>query len=133
MSTEVKQMPDEHAILVTLIPPPIIPKDTIDLHQAVSSFKKQIGGHVYRIVDLTKLPVTFSDLVIAMASDMNSDGGVNDSDVTTVYIGSGELLAFGAKAFQEQKQYGTTNVKAVVATLDEALAFIRADRKLPNS
>jgi len=73
------------------------------------------------------MPVKFSDLVMAMASDMNPDGGINDPDVSTIYIGSGELLSFGAKAFQEQKQYGPTNIKALVATLDDAIAFARTD------
>ncbi len=133
MSIDITRMPDEHAILIKLLPPPLFPKDTTDLHQAGAGFKKEIGGHVYRIVDLTKMPVKFSDLVMAMASDMNPDGGINDVDVTTVYIGSGELIAFGAKAFQEQKQYGQTNVKAVVASVDDALAFVRKDRKpTPN-
>ncbi len=129
MSIDIRQMPDEHAVVVAMIPPPIFPKDTTDMHQAVASFRKEVGGHVYRIVDLTKMPVKFSDLVMAMASDMNPDGGINDPNVTTVYIGSGELIAIGAKAFQEQKQYGQTNIKAVVGTLDEALAFVRTDRK----
>jgi hypothetical protein len=127
MSIDIKRMPEDRAILIVMLPPPVIPKDTVDLQQAVSGFKKEIGGHVYRIVDLTKMPVKFSDLVMAMASDMNPDGGINDPDVSTIYIGSGELLSFGAKAFQEQKQYGPTNIKALVATLDEALAFARTD------
>lgn len=112
-----------------MVPPPVFPQDMLDLHKAVSDFKKEMGTHIYRVVDISAMPSTLGMTIEAMAADMNPDGGVNDMGITSIYIGSGEWVKFGAKAFQEQQQYGPTNVKAVVSTVDEAMAFIRADRK----
>jgi hypothetical protein len=129
MSIETTHLPEDYTILVTIIPPPKFPDDVINLSQEVVSFKKAVGGHIYRILDFTKLPMTFSDLVMGMGSDRNTEGGINDPDVSTIFIGSGEWVEFGVKAFREQAQYGETNVKHVCISVDEALAFVRADRK----
>jgi hypothetical protein len=129
MSIAITRLSDDKTILIAVFPPPRIPDDVTNLAQEVVNFKKAVGGHIYRVLDFTKLPMSFSDLVMGMGSDRNAEGGINDPDVSTVFVGSGEWVEFGVKAFREQAQYGQTNVKHICASVDEALAFVRADKK----
>jgi hypothetical protein len=129
MSIVTKHLLENSTIVVTAIPPPQFPDDVIKLAQEVVNFKKEAGGHVYRILDFTRLPMSFSDLIMGMGADRNAEGGINDPEVSTIFVGSGEWVEFGVKAFREQAQYGQTNVKHICASVDEALAFVQEDRK----
>lgn len=130
MSIEIiTRLPDEHIIGIAILPPTENPKDGIALAEEVIKFKREVGGHIYRILDFTKLPMSFTELMMGMSADMNPEGGINDPNISTIFIGSGEWVEFGVKAFKEQVQYGQTNVKHLCTSLDEALAFARADRE----
>lgn len=129
MSIETRRLLENSTLVVTALPPPQFPDDVINLAQEVVEFKKVAGGHVYRILDFTRLPMSFSDLVMGMGADRNAEGGINDPDVSTIFVGSGEWVEFGVKAFREQAQYGQTNVKHICTSVDEALAFVLEDRK----
>jgi len=127
MTVEVKELPGE-PIIVFHASLPHNPEDDIRIGlQGTVDFKKKMGAHVYRVIDLSKFNLTFSEAMMGMAAERNSEGGVNDPEVSTIYVGSGEWVTFGVKAFQEQAQYGKTNVIHVCSTVDEGIAFARAD------
>jgi hypothetical protein len=42
-------------------------------------------------------------------------------------VGFGEWVSFGVQAFQEQSQYGKTNILHICSSVDEAIAVARAE------
>ncbi len=75
-------------------------------------------------MDFSQVKLTFSELVMGMAEDAHHEGGMADPDVTTIFIGSGELVQLGVKSF-EQKQYGLVNPTNLFTSREDALAAIR--------
>ena len=104
------------------------PEDVNMLLDAVVAFKKERGGCVYRLIDLTDLKAPFSDMMVSMGVEVGREGGSNDSDVITVFVATGDLYKLGAKSLQEQAQYGQAPIK-VFPTREEALASIREELK----
>lgn len=127
MAIEITEMPGEPIVLLAAKMPYEPDQDMEASLQAVRDFKKKIGGHIYRVVDLTHFELTFSQAMQSMAVERNVEGGINDDDVTTVYVGSGEWVEFGVKAFLEQAQYGKTNILKLCKTVEEGLAAARED------
>ncbi len=125
MAVNVQRLPNEPIVVITMIPPVNPMQDAPRASQEAFKLKQECGGHVYRILDFSQVKLTFSDLVMGMAEDSHQPGGMADKDVTTVFIGSGELVAFGVKSFAEQKQYGLVNPTQLFTSLDAALADIR--------
>lgn len=127
MTIEIKELPGE-PIIVFYVRLPHTPEDDVrNSLGATAGFKKKIGGSVYRVVDLSAFNLTFSEAMMGMAAERGAEGGINDADVSTIYVGSSEMVKFGAKAFQEQVQYGKTNVVFVCSTVDEGIAYARAE------
>jgi hypothetical protein len=127
MTVEIKELPGE-PIIVFYVRLPHTPEDDVrNSLEATAGFKKKIGGSVYRVVDLSAFNLSFSEAMMGMAAERGAEGGVNDPEVSTVYVGSSEMVKFGAKAFREQAQYGKTNVVFVCSTVDEGIAFARAE------
>jgi hypothetical protein len=60
-----------------------------------------------------------------MAAD-KGPGGIDDPDVTTIFIGTHAMVKLGVNAFKEQKRYGAVNPIEFVTSVDEALALIHA-------
>ncbi len=131
MSISQTSLPGEPILIVSIVPPLKSPDDVQASIQASAEFKKAQGGHVYRILDFKSLgqDLPFSALVNGMAQGLKTDGGVNDPDVSTIYVGSTEWVVFGVKALQNQAQYGPTNVLTLCESVDEAIAAARADMK----
>ncbi len=129
MSIQTKLLPNEPIIVVSIMNPIEVPEDVLSSVQASAKFKHEQGGHIYRILDFTLLghDLPFSTLVQGMSFELKADGGINDVDVSTIYIGSTEWVLFGAAAFKNQPQYGQTNVIHICGTVDEGIAFARAD------
>lgn len=127
MTIELTEMPEEPILKIVVQHPFDSEKDLSDTLDAVAAFQRKMGSHVYRIVDLTNFNLTFPELMGAMAFDRNKDGGINDPQVSTIYVGSGEWVEFGVTALKEQDQYGDTNVIGLCGSVDEALAVARED------
>jgi hypothetical protein len=129
MSIQSRSLPDEPIIIVSVLNPIKIPDDVIASVQASAKFKQTEGRHIYRILDFTSLgqDLPFSTLVNGMVFELKADGGINDMDVSTIYVGSTEWVLFGARAFREQAQYGPTNVMHICGSVDEGIAIARAD------
>lgn len=127
MTLKIEELPDEAIIVCTINLPHVPAEDVRDTLQATASFKEKLGKKVYRIVDLSLFELSFSEAVMGMGAEKDAPGGINDPDVSTIYVGSGEWVTFGVKAFQEQEQYGETHILAICNTVDEALSAARAD------
>jgi hypothetical protein len=124
MAFQTKYMTGE-PIMVVLYAAALEFDDAAKVRQEVVKFKQAQGGHVYRVLDFSKTQLTFDIMVSAMAEERNQPGGVGDPDVTTVFVGTAELVAFGVKAMKEQKQYGQAKVE-LFTSVDEAVAFARS-------
>jgi hypothetical protein len=127
MTVTIRELPNEPIIVFELHLPHTPEEDVTSSQKATSAFKKKMNQHIYRVVDMSFFNLSFTDAMMGMAADMNTDGGVNDPNVSTIYVGSGDMVKFGAKAFQEQTQYGKTNVVFVCSTIDEGITFARAE------
>jgi hypothetical protein len=129
MPLEVKELTNEPIIVLSVLPPEGGPTEAAEGGRIVTEFKKKVGKHVYRILDFSVLSedISFSNLVTAMGAEMGMEGGIGDPEVSSIYVGSSQWVVFGAKAFQEQAQYGQTNVIHICGTVDEAIEFARAD------
>lgn len=125
MTVAFQEYPTEGIILCTLGLPHDPMGDVNLTLEKVADYKKQVGKQVYRIVDLSKFNLTFSEAMMGMGAELNKEGGVNDSGVWTIYVGTGEWVQFGVKAFNEQAQYGKTYVLHVCESVDEGIAFAR--------
>jgi hypothetical protein len=112
-------------IMVVTMADPLQFDDSAKVRQEVVKFKQEKGTHIYRVLDFSKTKLTFDVMVSAMAEERNQEGGVGDPQVTTVFVGSTELVAFGVKALKEQKQYGQAPVE-LFTSVDEALTRVRA-------
>lgn len=127
MTVAFKEFPDERMILCTLGLPHSPQQDVSETLEYVAQYKKKVGVPVYRVVDMTQFPLTFSEAMMGMGAELNHEGGVNDPDVRTVYVGTGEWVQFGVKAFNEQAQYGKTYILDICSSVEEGLASARAD------
>lgn len=126
MTLQVQELPSESIIVCTVGLPHTPEEDVRGSLQATIEFKQKMGGQVYRIVDLSQFDLSFSEAMMGMNAERGHEGGVSDNQVYTIYVGSGEWVQFGVKAFQEQEQYGATkNVLHICSTVDEALSFAR--------
>ncbi len=126
MPTTCQRFPGEPIVLITMIPPINPTEDAPQASIEALKLKRETGGHVYRILDFSQIKLTFTDLVLGMAEDAHHEGGMTDPDVTTAFVGSGELVQLGVKSLTEQKQYGAVNPTRLFTSVDAALADVRA-------
>ncbi|MBN1564675.1 MAG: hypothetical protein JXA10_12590 [Anaerolineae bacterium] len=125
MATEVTRVPGLPVVIIDNLPPIKVPDDQMVASTEAAKLKRELGRPVYRIIGVTKIDLTFSDMVMAMGVDRDQEGGVGDDDVTTIFVGSGELVKMGTNALAEQDQYGGKGKVFMFTTQEEALAFVR--------
>jgi hypothetical protein len=127
MSIQTRHLPNEPIIVVSIMNPVKIPDDVIASVQAAAEFKRERGTHIYRVIDFTTLgeDLPFSSLVNGMVFELKAEGGINDKDVSTIYVGSTEWVLFGAAAFKNQQQYGETNVLHICGSEEEGIEHAR--------
>jgi len=124
MKVTAKRLPNEPILIIKLYKDYVVGRDTAEM---LSTVNGQIGADesgLYSIYDLTEMKMTFGDLVMALSNQaQKAPGAMADPRVTTVIVGSSELVKFGAQAFQ-QEQYG--NLKfPLYESVDEALKYAR--------
>ena len=126
MSINATRMDEISTIILEAVPPSKFPDDPIANLEEAKKFKEHIGGHIYRLIDLSAVSAdyTFSDVMIGMATERGKEGGADDPDVTTIFVGFGDVVELGAKSLQEQEQYGKGDVH-LFNSQDEALRYIR--------
>jgi hypothetical protein len=127
MTIIIKELENEPIIIIDLKLPHEPEVDVKASQEAATAFKKKRNQHIYRIIDMSFFNLSFTEAMMGMAADMNAEGGVNDKDISTIYVGSSDMVKMGATAVQQQSQYGATNVVCICSTVDEGIAFARAD------
>jgi hypothetical protein len=121
-------IPDEPILIIEMFTPADPIKDGIAQLQAAVDFKKKVGGRIVKVLDFTHAEVKFSDMIQAMAAEKGQPGGVNDPDISTVFVALGDMAQIGVEALKEQDQYGDIrNVIGLFQTREEALAAGRAE------
>lgn len=128
MSIKVDVLRDDHIIILHGEEPLAIPQDPIKVMEEVSKFKKEVGGHVYRILDYSKIKITFSDMMVSMAAELDHEGGANDPDVTSLFVGTDEMVRLGTASLKNQEQYGKAKVH-LFTSVDEAIEQARQLRR----
>lgn len=131
MAINVEKLASEAIIILYGSEPLAVPEDPMKVMQEVVNFKKEVGRPVYRVLDFSKTNLTFSDMMMSMAFEREQSGGANDPDVSTVIVGTTEVVRLGAESLRSQEQYGKANVH-FVTSVDEALAYIRSERNKPG-
>lgn len=128
MPLKIHPMPDEAILIIEMFTPADPVKDGIAQLQAAVDFKQKVGGHIIKILDFTHAEVKFSDMMQGMASEKGLPGGINDPDLSTIFVIQGDIPQLGVEALKEQDQYGEVrNVIGHFQTRDEALVAARAE------
>ncbi len=118
-----QQLSQEPIISVTVTEPVNPLQDMAPALRDFAVLIATIDGPVYRIVDISRWNLQFSDLVSVLDIDQRRGSEV-DPRVHTVIVSSSAIAAMGAKA-TAQAQY-TGKETPMFTSLDEALAFVRA-------
>lgn len=128
MPLKIQSLPDEPILIIEMFTPADPFKDGEAELKATIDFKKKIGGHVFRVLDFTHAEIKFGDMMQGMAAEKGKEGGINDPDVSTVFVAQGDMAQLGVEALREQKQYGDfRNVIGLFPTRDAAIAAIHAE------
>ncbi len=119
-----QHLPNEPILIIKLYRDYVVGKDTAEM---LSTVNEQIGENesgLYSIYDLTEMKMSFGDLVMAMSNQaQKAPGAMADPRVTTVIVGSSEMVKLGVQAFQ-QEQYGNLRFP-LYESVEEALKYAR--------
>jgi hypothetical protein len=131
MSIKVTKIPQDAIIVCSIVPPVKLPGDVLDCLKETVQFKKEVNKHVYRIVSFIELgqDLPFGELVQGMGIEIKAEGGINDMEISSIYVGSTEWVVFGADAYRNQSQYGEVNVIHICSSVDEAIEVARKHMK----
>lgn len=126
MAQQIEQIPG-HPIVVVHFTGWIDPiAEVAPMLEKVVGFKRQVKGHVYRILDFSQAELDFGEMVQGMGSEINREGGSNDPDVTTLFVVSDEIHKLGVQSIKEQDQYGKAPVQ-FFTSCDEAIEHAKAE------
>ena len=128
MAFTVEKLPDEPIIVITFRNPSNPTQDYGPLLDQVAKLCEGLEGPIYRITDLRQVNFSFSDMVVAIAEEFKSGkpGSAADPRIRTVLAASGELVKLAAESVK-QEQYGARNDTPMFTSLDEAIAYSRAE------
>lgn len=126
MSIRTQRLQDLPAILLD-IQEPFDPKEDVTRSaQEAARLQQELDRPIYRIIDLSKVDMEFSEMIVAMGNERKQAGGSSDPNITTCFVGSSDVVRMGTKALAEQDQYGKGKV-SLFTSVNEAIAFIRED------
>ncbi|MCU0515147.1 MAG: hypothetical protein MUE40_21545 [Anaerolineae bacterium] len=118
-------LPDEPIIIVTFTPPfdPLV--EFLETYIAIGALVADMPQPViYRVVDMAQTPVTFSQVVEALAIATRSPRApLRDPRMRSVYVATGEM-ALLARESLKQPQYGGFHIDLFPAQA-AALQFVR--------
>jgi hypothetical protein len=125
MPYKISRLGQEPIIVTTLTDPIDWARDIKQTTAQVAALAAEIDGEGFRITDLTKTDVTFSEMMMGLSAVLRSEGGwLSTPDMRPIVVTRQELgrefQAFAA----EQKQYGKLHIE-LFSTLDEAIAYAR--------
>ncbi len=119
-----ERLPQEPIIVITVREPFNPQKDLGPAEQEFATTAATIDGPVYRIVDLSRWNVQFSDLVHIMDNVMRKNRGA-DPRFRTILVSSSQIAALGAKAAGQAQYMGVET--PLFGSLDDALVYVRAE------
>ncbi len=119
------KLPDEPIIIDIHREPIDAFKDFAGFAQDLAQLALSIEGPIYRVIDLTGLNLSFSELQSVMSEEARSGrpGSTGDPRVTAVMVAEGLIGKLVAQA-SKKVQYGSKEVKGF-PTQEEALAHVR--------
>jgi len=136
MAFTVEKLPDEPIIIITFRNPSNPTEDYGPLLDQVAKLCEGLEGPIYRITDLRQVNFSFSDMVVSIAEEFKSGrpGSAADPRIKAVLAASGELVKLAAESVK-QEQYGAQSDTPIFTSLDEAIAYARAElaKKPPKS
>lgn len=125
MAQTIKKMPNEPIIVAKFTEPFDVVADTSVVAARLQDALSSGSDNVYYIADMSEIKIQFSDLVSGLAQAYaDKSSPYSNPRLKTFTVARDELIALGAKAAAEQKQYGNAAVQ-FYASVDEALAEVR--------
>ncbi len=127
MPNRVERLPGQPIITLTVTDPFNPATDYAVADQQFADLAKDIPGKVYRIIDIRQWKnMQFSDAVEVLVKDSRDSSIVADTRVMTVIVATSDLGKFAASS-ANQTQYGYANQTKLFGSMDEALAYVRAE------
>ncbi len=126
MAIRVERFPKIRAILIRFVSPVILPDDVLAALTESGAFKKDVGSPICRIVDLTRISPSYSQIMAGVTIEKGFEGGLYDPEVATVFLGGGEVARLSVKTLRDHPNYAGVNVVGMVTTREDALAMARA-------
>jgi len=122
----IEELTPEPIIIITGLDP-VSRDDPLMVLEAVSRFKRLVNRHIYRIIDLTYQTFDFDYLIYGMIKD-KGEGGIDDPNVTTIYVGTQDLVQDGVELFKTASaRFADTYAIFLFPTREESLAYVRAE------
>jgi hypothetical protein len=135
MPYQVSRLGHEPIIIATLTDPIDWAQDIKKTTAHVAALAAEFEGRGFRITDLTQTNVTFSELMMGLATVLRSEGGWLDNPRITPLVVTTQELGREFQAFvAEQEQYAKLHIE-IFSTLEQAIAYAReqSSTEEPNS
>lgn len=126
MPVVVEALDDNRSILVSYSEPYQPVDDVIaSLEQELIILRGMSDFPAYIIVDISKVEMSFSDIVHGLGAVTQSDIGkeVAQYDLRILHIGSGDMVEMGADGLR-QAQYGANDV-VLFESIEAAVAYVK--------
>jgi hypothetical protein len=127
MPYEVKILPAEPIVFVSITPPFNPLSDVPEAYTKAAQLSQTIPGTVFMLSDVSTISLSLDDMINGMA--MLRGVLPKDNRYRFLAIGSAELIKFAAQAMK-QAQYGNVDIR-LFASLDEAVAHVHAELGKP--
>jgi hypothetical protein len=127
MPFEVKILPAEPIIFISIVPPFDPINDVTQAYSKAAQLSQTISGTVFMLSDVSTLSLSLDDLINGLA--MLRGILPKEDRFRFIAITSDELAKFGVQAMK-QAQYGNTDIR-VFPSLNEALAYIHGEQAKP--
>ena len=105
-------------------------QDAREMFIRSAEFKKEIGGHLYRISDFSRAESTFTEVlgILRLASNSDLPGSSADPDVTVILVGDNKWAKMAAELLK-QPQFHSLNIP-IFDTQSEAIQYARLHHSL---
>jgi hypothetical protein len=126
MPTKTEQISNLPIVVCHMLPPLTMPQDAENIIVDTIALMEKIKRPIYRVMDFTTTNLQFSDMVVGMSYDKGKKGGTYDPDITTIFVGSDELVKFGTEAMMNQDHFKGAHVAGLATSVDEAIEMARS-------
>jgi hypothetical protein len=119
MGVSTETFPDENIIVITIVPPVVMPDDPANATKETMKFQKEQGTTICRITDFTQVKLSFADVIEGLATDE----AFRSPHVRSVVVGTDPMTKVGVKGYLEAP-YGGLDV-LLTPTREEAMRQAR--------